>query len=56
MSFVSFKTENIANHYNLLCYFYLFSATLDYSTVVEDYSTEGEDIISHFYDNVVSHF
>lgn len=24
VSFVFFRTENIANHYNLLCYFYLF--------------------------------
>lgn len=33
--FVFFKAENIANHFNSLCYFYLYSATLDYSTVVK---------------------
>lgn len=35
MPLVIFKTENIANHYDFLCYFYLYSATLDYSTVAK---------------------
>lgn len=35
MAFVFFKTENAANLYNLLCCFYLYSATLAYSTVVK---------------------
>lgn len=33
--FVFFETENIANRYNSLRCFYLYSATLDYSTVVK---------------------
>lgn len=51
MPFVFFKTENIANHYNLLCYFYLYVVALDYSAV-----TKGVDIISRFDDNTVSRF
>lgn len=35
MPFVFFKAENTANRYNLLRYFNLYSATLEYSTVVK---------------------
>lgn len=35
MPFVFFKTENVADHYNLLCCFYLYFVALDYSAVAK---------------------